>query len=69
MNDNNIKELKNLSKACHNSGILPIFLGILIIFIGGVNRSTYTIAVGLMVFIVGYAFVKIAAKINKNISK
>ena len=68
MNDGNVKNLQNLSKVCHRSGILPIFLGILVMFIGGINFSAYTLAVGLLIFIVGYAFVKIADKINKNIA-
>ena len=67
MNNENIEELRNLSKVCHRSGILPIFLGIVITFIGAVNTNAYTIAVGLLVFTLGYSFVKIAAKINKNI--
>jgi len=67
MDEGNIKELRNLSKVCHRSGILPIFLGILVTFIGGINIDPYTLAVGLLIFIVGYAFVKIADKINKNI--
>ena len=69
MNDGNIKNLKNLSKVCRNSGVLPIFLGVLVVFIGGVNLDHYTIAVGLLIFSLGYSFVKIAEKINRNIGK
>jgi hypothetical protein len=68
MDDGNIKNLQNLSKVCHRSGILPIFLGVLVMFIGGVNFNPNTLAVGLLIFIVGYAFVKIADKINRNIA-
>lgn len=67
MNDENIKNLQNLSKVCHRSGILPIFLGVLVVFIGAVNKNYDTITVGLLIFILGYAFVKIADKIKKNI--
>jgi len=67
MDDGNIKELRGLSKVCRRSGILPIFLGVLVVFIGGINMDPYTLAVGLLIFTVGYAFVKIADKINKNI--
>ncbi|MCK5012629.1 MAG: hypothetical protein KAS66_02330 [Candidatus Omnitrophica bacterium] len=67
MTDENIKNLRNLSKVCHRSGILPIFLGILVMFIGGIDFNAYVLAVGLLIFILGYSFVKIADKINKNI--
>ena len=67
MTDKNIKNLQNLSKVCHRSGILPIFLGVLVMFIGGINIDPYTLAVGLLIFIVGYSYVKIADKINKNL--
>ena len=67
MKDDNIKDLKNLSKTCRRSGILPIFLGVLVAFAGVVNVDSYVLSVGLMIFIVGYAFVKIAEKIDKNI--
>ena len=67
MNNTNVKNLKELSKVCRTSGILPIFLGILVMFIGGINLNSYTFAVGLLIFVMGYAFVKIADKINKNI--
>jgi len=68
MNEENVKNLGNLSRVCHRSGILPIFLGVLVMFIGGINIDPYTIAVGLLIFSVGYAFVKIADKIKKNIN-
>ncbi|MCK4882581.1 MAG: hypothetical protein KAS92_06125 [Candidatus Omnitrophica bacterium] len=67
MTDENTKNLKNLSKVCHRSGVLPIFLGILVMFIGGININPYTMAVGLLIFIVGYSYVKIADKINRNL--
>lgn len=67
MKDKNLKDLQNLSKVCHRSGILPIFLGVLVVFIGVVNMNPYTLAVGLLIFILGYSYVKIADKINKNI--
>ena len=67
MNDENIKNLKNLAKVSHRSGILPIFLGILVMFIGAINSDYFTISVGLLIFILGYSFLKIGQKINKNI--
>ncbi|MCA9409113.1 MAG: hypothetical protein KC733_10515 [Candidatus Omnitrophica bacterium] len=68
MKAENKKILESLAKTCHNSGILPIFLGILIIFIGTVNMSSYVIAVGLFIFIVGYSYLKISQKLKKIIS-
>ena len=67
MTDENTKSLQNLSKVCYRSGVLPIFLGVLVVFIGGININPYTMSVGLLIFIVGYSYVKIAGKINKNI--
>ena len=64
MTDENKKALENLSKTCKRSGILPIFLGILVMFIALINQDTPTGAVGLFVFIVGYSYIKISKKIN-----
>lgn len=67
MTEKKTKELQNLATVCRRSGILPIFLGILVIFIGAVNGQPYTITVGLLMFIVGYSYVKVAQKIENNI--
>ena len=64
MTDENIKALENLSKTCKRSGILPIWLGILVMFIGLINQDTQIGSVGLFIFIVGYSYIKISAKIN-----
>ena len=64
MKEENINALESLSKTAYRSGILPVFLGILILFIGAVNNETTTILTGLFVFIVGYSFVKISSKIS-----
>jgi len=65
MKEENSKALENLSKTASRSGILPIFLGILIGFIGIINNNTQDILTGLFVFVVGYAFIKIASKITQ----
>ena len=65
MKEENLKQLQSLSKTAYRSGILPVFLGLLIAFIGMVNRSTQDILTGIFVFVVGYAFVKIATKVSK----
>ena len=64
MKEENVKALESLSKTAYRSGILPVFLGILILFIGVVNKETSTTLTGLFVFIVGYAFIKISSKIS-----
>ncbi len=69
MKDENQKALTNLSKTAHISGILPIFLGVLIIFIGVINHDVFDVTIGLFVFIVGYSFVKIAAKLKAILIK
>lgn len=64
MNEKNVKSLENLSKTCRIAGILPIFLGLLVLFIGVLNKDITSMLTGLFVSIVGYAFVKISAKVN-----
>jgi len=68
MKDENKKALENLSKTAHWSGILPIFLGILIGFIGVIQGDVTDIVIGLFVLIVGYSYVKIAQKLNNILS-
>lgn len=67
MTDEQVKSLENLSKTCKRSGILPIFLGILVMFVAIINKDTTTGAVGLFIFIVGYSYIKIASKIADSI--
>lgn len=69
MKDENQKELKNLSKTAYRSGILPVFLGVLILFIGVINKDVFDSAVGIFVFIVGYSFVKISSKLKAVLIK
>ncbi|MGE0268787.1 MAG: hypothetical protein AB7S78_10080 [Candidatus Omnitrophota bacterium] len=69
MKDENQKELKNLSKTAYRSGILPVFLGVLIAFVGVINKDIFDSAVGLFVFIVGYSFVKISSKLKAILIK
>jgi len=69
MKDENQKELKNLSKTAYWSGLLPVFLGVLIVFIGVINKDVFDSAVGIFVFIVGYSFVKISSKLKAVLIK
>ena len=65
MDEESIKALENLSLYCYYCGIIPIFLGILIIFVDVMNNNIPHILVGLFIFISGYAFVKISAVLTK----
>ena len=69
MKEQNQKELEVLAKTAYRSGILPIFLGVLVIFIGVINKDVFDGAVGLFMFIVGYSFVKISSKIKSIIER
>jgi uncharacterized membrane protein HdeD (DUF308 family) len=64
MKDRNVKSLESLAKTCKNGGVLPVFLGILVLFVGVINKAVMTMLAGLFIFIVGYAFVKIAGRLN-----
>ncbi|MBF0522809.1 MAG: hypothetical protein HQL24_07120 [Candidatus Omnitrophica bacterium] len=65
MKESNVQDLTNLSKTCYRSGILPIFLGLLVIFVDIIFKQVAEIPAGLLVFVLGYVLVKIAQKINK----
>jgi len=64
MRTENIKILENLSLFCHFSGIITVFLGIVIILMDLNNKDFGHIQIGFFVLTVGYAFVKISAKIT-----
>ena len=60
----NMQELEKLGLFCYYCGIIPIFLGILVIFVDLLNENIPHIIVGIFMFISGYAFVKISTKIS-----
>ena len=61
----NVKTLDNLSLFCHFSGIITVFLGIVVILMDLNNRDFEHIQIGFFVLAVGYAFVKISSKISR----
>lgn len=64
MKRKNVRTLENLSLFCHFSGIITLFLGIIVILLD-LNKKDYGhIQIGFFVFTVGYAFVKISQKIS-----
>lgn len=65
MKAKNMTTLENLSVFCHGSGIITIFLGIIVILLD-ISRKDYThIQIGFFILITGYAFVKISVKLSK----
>ncbi len=58
----NVKSLEYLSLYGHISGVITIFLGIIVIMMDILNVDFRHIQVGIFICVVGYAFVKIAEK-------
>ena len=56
------KSLEYLSLYGHISGLITIFLGIIVIGMDLLNRDFHHVQVGIFICVVGYAFVKIAEK-------
>jgi hypothetical protein len=65
MKRTNVRILENLSLFCHFSGIITVFLGIIVIFLDLNNKDYGHIQIGFFTLIVGYAFVKISQKISR----
>ena len=64
MKAENIKTMESLSLFCHVSGIITVFLGIIIILMDLVNNDFGHIQVGFFILITGYAFVKISSQLS-----
>lgn len=58
----NTRSLEYLSLYGHISGLITIFLGIIVIVMDILNSDFRHIQVGIFICVVGYAFVKIAEK-------
>lgn len=67
MEEKNVKILENLSLFCHFSGIITVFLGITIVLMDLADKDYEHIQIGFFILTVGYAFVKISAKISRVI--
>jgi len=65
MNQKNIKTLENLSLFCHFSGIITVFLGIIIILLDLSNKDFGHIQIGFFVLAAGYSFTKISSTISR----
>ncbi len=60
----NMRALESLSFFCHLSGLGCIILGLIVVFMDIMNRNYINIQIGILIVAIGYAFVKIASKIN-----
>ena len=60
----NVKLLENLSLYCHISGIITVFLGIIVILLDISNNDFAHIQVGFFILVTGYSFVKISSKLS-----
>lgn len=63
MKEKNIEAIQNLSLFCHVSGIITVFLGLVVIFMDLINKDFGHVQVGIFILTVGYAFMKISSKI------
>lgn len=61
----NAKKLESLCFYCHLTGIIAIFLGLAVAFMKLIDQDFQDIQVGLLIFIMGYAFVKISVKLQR----
>jgi len=64
MKPENIEILENLSLFCHVSGIITVFLGIIIILMDLAGSNFMHIQAGFFILVTGYAFVKISTKLS-----
>ena len=69
----NRRSLDSLSLFCHIGGLITIFLGIIVVGMDLINSDFSHIQVGIFIFVIGYAFLKISSTIayvlnteNKN---
>ena len=65
MKTKNVKAFEKLSKYSYYCGIIPIFLGLVVIFVDVVKQDMNHLMVGVFIFISGYAFVKISQKLRQ----
>lgn len=63
MKTQNISALNKLAGFCKYVGLIFVFLGIVVGFIDFLNQDWIHMQVGFLIFMCGYTFVKIGAKI------
>jgi len=60
-----VNSLENLNLFCHVSGIITVFLGIIVILMDLAYKDFAHIQVGIFVLATGYSFVKISSKLAR----
>lgn len=64
MKDKNINALMRLSRFCRYSGIVSLGLGFFVVGMDLIKRDFVHMQIGFFIFICGYAFHKIGARIS-----
>ncbi len=64
MHAKNLSSLESLSLACHLTGLLNTFLGLVTSFLLLLRGDIRHVPFGIYIFITGYAMVKISQKIS-----
>lgn len=64
MKPQNIQAFQRLSAFCRYSGIMSIFLGMLVVFLDVVNKDWIHMQVGLFIFASGYALFRTGKRIS-----
>ena len=65
MKKENAKSLESLSLFCHYCGVFSVFIGMVVAFVDLLNGDFGHIQVGIFLFAVGYALVKISSRITQ----
>lgn len=60
----NVRALESLSLFCHVCGLISILIGITVIAMDVMNKDFNKIQTGIFIFITGYSFTKISAKLS-----
>jgi len=64
MKAENINALENLSAFCHFTGLISVFIGIVLAFMNLLSGTVQNIPIGIYIFFSGYGLVKIASKLS-----
>ncbi len=65
MRERNRRSLDRLSIFCHLSGVITVFLGIVVCLMDLLNGDFRHIQVGIFICVTGYAFVKISVRLEE----
>ncbi|MFP4473669.1 MAG: hypothetical protein ACLFPX_07400 [Candidatus Omnitrophota bacterium] len=65
MHKQNIRSLESLSWMCHLSGVILVFVGIVIIFFNLMNKNYLVVQYGIYIFASGYTQTLISKKLER----